>query len=197
MARFSDNPLKSPLTGTEYIPATDPTTGSGPDDWEDISMNPVILTMFVQDTMGVANGSSNGLVDPTNYAKLLALDTQAQTDTRVADLAQVAIPVFLSSPADGNFPIYQHVCDVAWMLAFDYQSCTQGSTNVTITRNGVAIPGLTTNPATTMGQQFNVAGGSSNYTFNRGDILGLTLTGTTGNCANVLASIRANAVIPS
>ena len=189
MARFSGNPIKNPLFGNEYIPATDPSTGN------DIAFTPLIITQFVANNMALANGSTNGLIDPGSYAKLLALDTQAQTNTRVGQLAEVAIPVFVSTPSNGTFAIYQHVCDVPWVLSFDYLYCSAGSTNVSITKNGVAIAGLTTNPATSVSAQFFVSGGSSNYTLNQGDVLGITFAGTTGNCANLYASIRANATI--
>jgi hypothetical protein len=189
MARFSGNPLKNPLTGNEYIPATDPSTGN------DISFTPLIITQFVAQNMQLAAGSSNGLIDPGSYAKLLALDTQAATNIRVAQLAEVSIPTFFSGPANGGFAIYQHVLDVPWALSFAYLVCSAGSTNVTVSIGGVAVAGMTNIPCTPVSGTFLVAGGSSNYTLYQTNSLTITFSGTTGNCANVALSIRANATI--
>lgn len=191
MGRFSGNPPKGVLAGNECIPATDLSTGS------DIVITPFVLAQFVMTYGQVANGSSNGLIDAANYAKLKALDTQAQTDTRVAKLAEVAIPIFFGGVlVDGSFSIYTHVLDIPWVLSFQQLLVSAGSTNVTLTKNGVAIAGLTTNPATTVTAQYPVSGGSSGYTFNQGDVLGITFAGTTGNAKNLAASVKANATIP-
>ena len=189
MARFSGDPVKNPLFGNEFIPCTDPLDGN------DKSFTPIIITQFVASNMALANGSTNGLIDPTSYAKLLALDTQAQTNIRINQLAEVAIPVFFGAPSNGAFSIYQHCLDIPWVLALQNLMCSAGSTNVTITKNGVSIGGLTSNPCTSVAAQFAVSGGSTNYTFNNGDILGITFAGTTGNCVNFAASIKANATI--
>lgn len=189
MARFGDNPLKSVLVGNEQIPAQDPSTG------DDIQFTPLIITQFVMSNGGLANGSTNGLIDPLNYAKLLALDSQAQTNARVAQLSEEAIAAFFSVPTNGTFTIYQHVLDIPWVLALSKLIVSAGSTNVSILKNGVAIAGFTLNPATTVSGQYAVSGGSSNYTFAFGDVLALSFTGTTGNCANLAASIKAIATI--
>lgn len=189
MARFRDNPLKQTPAGNEFIPATDPSTG------DDVSFTPLIITQFVATNMALANGSTNGLIDPAALAKLNALDTQAETDIRVAQLAEVSIPVFFGTPADGTFTIYQHCLDVSWMLALGYFLCSAGSTNVSVTKNGVAIAGLTNIPITTAASHFSVSGGSANYTYSLGDTLGLSFTGTTGNCRNAAISLKANSII--
>ena len=191
MARFSGNPQKSPLAGNEDIAATDPSTGN------DIAITPLVITQFVATNMGVAAGSTNGLIDAASYAKLLALDTQAQTNVRVGQLAEMPFPIFFSAPANGTFVIYQHILDIAIQLQNGYFFCSAGSTNVTILKNGSAIPGFTSVPATTVPAQYSVSGGSTNYTFNIGDILSINFAGTTGNCVNVGASLRANGQISS
>lgn len=190
MARFSGNPIKGILAGNEDIAATDPATNA------DISITPMVITQFVATNMGLASGSTNGLIDGLSFAKLLALDTQAQTDARVALLAQVAIPVFFSVPADGSFKIYQHILDMAWTLSLANLYVSAGSTNISVLKNGVAIPGFTNIPATSVAAQFAVSGGTGNYTFNTGDVLSLSFVGTTGNCANLAASFKAKATIP-
>lgn len=169
--------------------ATDPSTGS------DVAITPLVITQFAQTHMSLAAGSTNGLIDPGNYAKLIALDTQAQTNIRVGQLAEVAIPIFFSAPANGAFSIYQHILDVPWVLERANFFCSAGSTNVTVLKNGVAIPGLTSVPATTVPAVFLVSGGSGNYTFGYGDVLSLSFAGTTGNCVNFGCGIKANATI--
>ena len=191
MARFSGNPIKTPLTGNELLGATDPSTGS------DVAITPLILTQFSAANTGVASGSSNGFIDPTNYAKLIGLDTQAQTNARVAKLSEVAIPTFFGAPANGTFMVYQHILDMAWTFSLCNLQVSAGSTNVTVLKNGVAIPGFTSIPATSVAAQYSVSGGSSNYTFNFGDSLSLSFAGTTGNCANLAASLKAIATIPA
>ena len=189
MGRFSGNPLKPTLAGNELIPATDPSTGN------DIAFTPSILTQFVANNMAVASGTSNGLIDSASYAKLLALDTQAQTNVRVGQLAEVAIPIFFSAPVNGAYTIYQHCLDVPWVFALGNFFCSAGSTNVTVTKNGTAIPGFTSVPATSTPGQFPVSGGSSNYTLNAGDLLAVSFAGTTGNCVNLGISLKAKSTI--
>lgn len=189
MARFSGNPVKNPLSGAELIPATDPSTGN------DIAFTPTILTQFAQANMGVANGSTNGLMTGAMATKLAGLPTGASIAKQVEELAEVAIPVFISTPVNGSVNIYQHVCDVPWVLSFAYASMSAGSTNVTITKNGVNIAGFTNGSVTTSPTTFTGTDTPPNMTFSQGDTLGLTLAGTTGNAANMLLSIRANATI--
>lgn len=191
MARFGDNPLKNPLTGNEVLAAQDPSTGN------DIGITPLVITQFVGTHLAVANGSSNGLIDAAAYAKLLALYTQAQTDIRVSKLAEVAIPIFFAVPTNGTFAIYQHVLDIPWVFERANFMVSAGSTNVTILKNGVAIPGFTNIPAASVAAQYLVSGGSSNYTLNYGDTLSISFAGTTGNAANLAVGVKANATIPS
>lgn len=193
MARFSGNPVKSPLYGNESVPATDPSTT------DDIQFTPTIITQFVAQNMQVANGSSNGLIDAASYTKLLALDTQAQTNTRVNQLAELAIPTFFSAPANGYFWIYQHVITTPWLLDAANTFCSAGTTNLTVLKNGTSLVGLSNMVVTTAARTYSVSvgTGSSNYTYNLGDVLGLSFSGTTGTCVNAAVSIGGTAVISS
>ena len=189
MARFSGDPLKNPLTGNEFIPATDPATG------DDVSMTPAIITQFVATTMQVANGSSNGLIDAANYAKLVALPTDAVLASQLGELAQVAIPIFIATPTNGTIVIYQHVLSVNWDIQTMELFVSAGSTNVQVQINGTPItfaPFGTTNPATVT-PQGNIA--SAPRTLHPGDQLGFAFSGTTGNAANLVASIYATATL--
>lgn len=190
MARFGDNPLKAPLVGNEVIAAEDLTTG------KDCGITPLQIIQFAATHMQVANGSTNGLIDPVNYSKLMGLDTQAQTDARVAKLSEVAFPIFFAVPTNGTFAIYQHVLDMPWVLERANLMVSAGSTNVSILKNGVAVPGFTSIPATSVPAQFLVSGGSSNFTINYGDIVSISFAGTTGNAANLAVGVKAIATIP-
>lgn len=182
MARFSGEPIKNPLQGNEFIPLTDPNTGN------DGSCNPSIITQFVAQNMQVANGSSNGLIDGAAYAKLAALDTQAQTNVWKDQLAEVTMPIFFSAPANtATIAIYQQVwSDSTWDLSGGSFLVSAGSTNITLYKNGGAIAGLT-----------SLGVGSSPHTYSIGtpvpfvvgDLLGISMSGTTGNCANLAASL--------
>lgn len=189
MARFSGNLIKNPLAGNEIFPATDPTSGL------DIGATPVILSSYVAQNLPLANGSTNGAMTGAQATKLNALPTAASLSKQIGELGEVAIPVFVATPTNGSISIYQHVLDVPWTLAFAYASLSAGSTNVTITKNGVNIAGFTSvavgNTSTTMTGTDTPA----NMTFNQQDVLGFTLAGTTGGAANLLLSIRANATI--
>jgi hypothetical protein len=182
MGRFSGEPLKSPLVGNEFIPLTDPATGN------DGSCNPSVLTQFVMVNGYVANGSSNGLIDAAAYAKLTALDTQTQTNAWKAQLAEVTMPIFFSSPANtSTVNIYQHIAGgTDWDLGTGSFLLSAGSTNITLYKNGGAIAGLT-----------NIAVGTSAYSygiappinFTTGDLLGISMAGTTGSAANLAISL--------
>jgi hypothetical protein len=189
MARFSGDPLKNPLTGNEFIPFTDPNTGN------DGSCNPSIITQFVATNMQLANGSSNGLIDGPDLAKLQALPTNATLSSQLGELGQVAIPLFIAAPTNGTVVIYQHVLSVNWNIQTMELFTSAGSTNVQLQINGTPItfaPFGTTNPATTVPQS-NIASGSR--TLHPGDQLGYALSGTTGNAANLVASIYATTTL--
>lgn len=189
MARFSGNPVKNPLFGNESIPCTDPLDGN------DKSFTPIIITQFVATNMQLANGSSNGLIDAASYAKLLALPTDAALASQLGELAQVAFPIFIAAPSNGSLTIYQHVLSVPWQLSLMTLFCSAGSTNVSFTKNGnpiVFVPSGTSCPATTVPSNQLAGDITPNLTFNGGDKLGIILSGTTGNCANLGISVLLN-----
>lgn len=189
MARFSDDPLKNPLTGNEFIPATDPATD------DDISMTPAIITQFVMTTGSLANGSSNGFIDAANYAKLIALPTDAALSSQLGELAQVSVPIFIAAPTNGTIVIYQHVLSVPWVIQEMVLFTSAGSTNVQLQINGTPItfaPFGITNPATTgTATTTNIASNATGRTLHTGDQLGIAFSGSTGNVANLVASIGA------
>jgi hypothetical protein len=188
MARFSGNPIKSPLVGNEYIPATDPATTN------DISFTPLIITQFVATNMALASGSTNGLIDGPNYAKLLALPSAAQLATDLGELGQVAFPIFIAAPSNGALTIYQHVLSVPWQVSSMTLFCSAGSTNVSFTKNGnpIVFVGGTSVPITTVSSTQIAGDTTPNETFQPGDKLGIILSGTTGNCVNVGISVLLN-----
>lgn len=189
MARLNQNPVKSPLSGSEGGSLTDPTTDN------DVGFTPLTITQFAQQNMTLATGSTQGLVSGPNGDKIAQLPTEAQLTTKINQLAEVAIPIFVSTPVNGSIAIYQHVCDVPWVLAFAYGVLSAGSTTATLTKNGANIAGFTNvNLADTV-VTMTGTDTPANMTLNQQDILGVTLAGTTGAAANLRISLRANATI--
>lgn len=189
MARFIDNPIKSPLVGNEEGALTDPTS------MLDVGFTPATITQYAQLNMTLATGSTQGLVSGLNGDKIANLPTLAQLNSKIAQLAEVAIPVFVSAPVNGTISIYQHVCDVPWTLDFAYAALSSGSTNVTLTKNGASILGFTNANVGNTSTTITGSDTPANMTFHQTDVLALTLSGTTGGAANLRLSIRANATI--
>lgn len=189
MARFSDEPLKNPLTGTEVFAGTDLST------MEDIGTNALIITQFAQLNMTLASGSTQGLMSGSQSDKLNALFTQADINAVINDFAQVALPAFFGSPANGFLNYYYHAIGVAWVLLTGYAVVSSGSTNLTLAKNGTPLAGATSIPVTTTGGAFTITFAPVVSTLNQGDSLGVTFAGTTGNCANLIISLTANATI--
>jgi hypothetical protein len=186
MARFSDNPTKSPLSGAEIIPATDPSTGN------DIGITPVILQQFTQSAGGLASGSTNGLMTGPQSDKLNSLFNQTQFINCLNQLSGQAYPFFSGQPADGFIEIYQHVLQQPVNLNSVAAKCSAGSTNVVVMINGVAVTGLS----------FGISAGSttlSNATANfqlvNNSVVGFNFTGTTGNCRNVRITLLGTEIL--
>lgn len=189
MARFSDEPLKNPLTGTEIFAGTDLSTG------DDIGTNALIITQFAQLNMTLASGSTQGLMSGAQATKLNALFDQDEFNSVIDQFGEVALPAFFGTPADGFLNYYYHVIGVAWVLVSGYAICSSGSTNITLAKNGTPLAGATSVPVTSAGGEFTVTYAPVVSTLNSGDSLGVTFAGTTGNCANLIISLVANATI--
>jgi hypothetical protein len=192
MARFSDEPLKNPLSGAERLAATDPAT------MDDVGMTPLIITQFAQQNMTLATGSTQGLVSGPNGDKLTALPTDAQLSTWLGELSQVPIPIFIGAPANGSLSIYQHVLSMPWKIQTMALAVSAGSTTLSLTKNGNAIlfaPGGYASPVGTVSTTQIAGDTSPNETFQPGDVLGLSLASTSANCANLRCSVYATALI--
>jgi hypothetical protein len=190
MARFSDDPIKNPLSGAEILAATDPAT------MNDVGMTPLIITQFAQKNMGLATGSTQGVVSGPNGDKLTALPTAAALATQLGELAQVAIPIFIGAPANGSLQLYQHVLSVPWRIQSMALAVSAGSTSLSLTKNGNAIqftPGGYQSAVGTVSTTQLAADTSPNDTFQPGDVLGISLGSTSGNCANLRCSVYATA----
>lgn len=137
MARFSDNPQKNPLSGTELMAATDAASGN------DIAITPLVLTQFVTENMGLANGSSQGAVSGPNGDKLNALYSKAQIDNLLAQLGQVPFPIFIGTPVDGTIEIFRNVTGNAMVFDFMWFALASGSTNLTVLIDGTPVTGWT------------------------------------------------------
>lgn len=189
MGRLNANPLKSTLSGSEGWAATDPSSGN------DVGLTAASLTTYAQSNMGLATGSSNGLVTGPNGDKLSALPTASTIASRFAQVGEVAIPIFVGSPGNGYVPLYTHVLDVPWVLSFAYASLTAGSTQLTLTKNQVAIGGFTQEWIGSGRRTLTASDTAPNLTLNQGDVLGISLGSTIGGAANMMISIRADETI--
>jgi hypothetical protein len=181
MARFSDNPIKNPLAGTEIIPATDPSTT------DDIGMTPQIISNYAQSYMSLATGSTQGLISGPQADKLAALPSDAQLN----ELLEVAFPFFAGTPSNGTQTIYTHLLDPFWEFIVGYGQVSAGSTNLTVNINGTPIAGWNSIPITTAGATFTTPNDAT-CKLQSGSQISVTLAGTTGNCANLMFSMRAN-----
>jgi hypothetical protein len=191
MARFSDEPLKTTLSGSERIAATDLSTG------DDVGMTPLIITQFAQTAMTVAVGSTQGVVSGPDGDKLSALPTNAQLNTEFAQLGEVSIPIFIGTPGNGVLSIYQHCLDVPWLITRMVVACATGSSAATIqtwangSTSAHSILGLTN---IAVGSTYNVADSSDSAgvaTLNYLDQLLISLGSTSGSCVNLRCSIKA------
>lgn len=180
MARFSDNPVKSPLTGSEDVPATDTSTG------DDIVVTPDAITSYAQANMGLASGSSQGLVSGSNGDKLQALYTKAEIDALLAQAAQQPFYVFIGSPVDGSVEFVRNVLSNDVVLDFAWFALSSGSTNLTVTIDGTPVTGLDNLNITTASSGANATAAN---TLPAGSILGLTFTDS-DSPQNLRLSIR-------
>lgn len=187
MARLGDNPLKTSLSGAEHLAAEDPSND------QDICITPLTLTQFAQATMGLANGSTNGLMSGPQATKLNALPDDNTLTGFFGQLEQVAVPTFFGAPSNGSLTLYQHVVTTPWAFSAVSVGCSAGSTNITIMKNGAGMPGLSNLGVTTAGATYSISDILPGNTLDTGDQLGITFAGTTGNCANVFASLKAKA----
>ena len=186
MARFSDNPTKSPLSGAELIPATDPSTGN------DIAITPVILQQFTQAMGGLAMGTTNGLMTGSQSDKLNALFNQTQFINCLNQLSGQAYPFFSGQPADGFIEVYQHVLQQPVNLNSVAACCSAGSTNVIVMINGIAVTGLS----------FGISAGTTtlstataNFQMVNNSVLGLNFSGTTGTCRNARITLLGTEIL--
>jgi len=183
MARFSDNPIKNPLAGSELIPATDPSTG------DDIALTPVLITIFAQQNMGLASGSNQGSVSGPNGDKLTALRTNAATDLLLAQLGQIPFPIFIGTPVNGTIEIYKNVLGNDVVFDFMYLSLASGSSNLTVNINGTPITGWSgINVTSTPSAKVTATAAK---TLHADDVLSLTFAGSS-TPTNLRASLKGN-----
>lgn len=182
MARFSDNPNKNPLAGTEKIAATDPSTGS------DICITPDALTQFVQENMGLASGSAQGAISGPNGDKLNALRTKAQDDLIFAQVGQIPFPIFIGTPVDGTIEIYRNVLGNSIVFDFMWFALSSGSTTLSLLVDGTPITGWTNIPVTTASSG---AVATAAKTLPAGSILALKFAGSMSP-QNLRLSLKGN-----
>lgn len=182
MARFSDNPQKSPLSGSEILPGTDTDTD------DDIAITPDAITQYAQDNMALASGTNQGLVSGPEADKLTGLRTDAATDALLAQLGQIPFPIFIGTPVDGAIQIYRNVLSNNVEFDFMDYALSSGSTNLTVTIDGTPVTGWSAKNITT-------ASGSASATAAKtlipGAVLGLTFAGSSSP-QNLRLSLKGN-----
>lgn len=185
-ARLGDNPIKDPLVGNEEIAGTDPDTNS------DFTTTPDILTQFVQENLGLANGSSQGAMSSAQYEKLEALYTRAELDVILAAHNQFPFPIFFGTVSDGFVEVYRNVLDQSVEFSFMWFQMSSGSSLLTVKIDGVAVTGWTGVPIST------ASGGavaSANKTLPAGSVLGLEFAGSSGSPTNLRLTLRGDIVL--
>lgn len=180
--RFSGNPQKNPITGSELLPATDTSSGN------DVAITPIVLTQFVQANMGLANGSTQGAVSGADGTKLSALRTKAQDDALLAQLGQIPFPVFIGTPVNGTIEIYRNVLNNSVVFDFMWFALSSGSTNLTVKIDGNPVNGFENINITTVS---NGATATANKTLASGSILALTFDAS-NSPQNLRLSIKGN-----
>ena len=187
MARLNANPIKSPLAGTEGGSLTDPTTGN------DVGFTPLTITQFAQENMTIATGSTQGLIAGAQGDKLAGLPS----DTQLQELLEVAFPFFVGAPSNGTQVIYTHLLAADWLFDLAYGAVSAGSTNLTVSINGTPVNGWNNVPVLGVGTSNTyVTSQDASCNLISGSSVSVTLAGTTGNCANLRFSMRAQASLP-
>lgn len=135
MARFSDNPLKSPLSGNELIPATDPSTS------DDICITPEELIDYAQANIPIATATGNGLMGMTDYIRLYDTFTIEQINQKNAILKVELIGFYIGTVANGYIEFYCHLSN-DMVIQEAYFKCASGTVNCSVQIDGVTITGL-------------------------------------------------------
>lgn len=135
MARFGDNPVKSPLAGNELIAAEDPS------DDTDICITPDILVAYAADNLPLSTDTGNGFMSSTDHARLYNTYTQAQIDAKNAILKVELIGFYIGTVANGYIEFYCHL-DNDMTITEAYFKCASGTVNCSVQINGVTITGL-------------------------------------------------------
>ena len=186
MARLNENPVKPALSGAEGMSATDPSTNL------DVGVTPWTITQFVVQNGQLANGSNNGLMSGAQATQLAALPSPVAWGQFQALAKLTMLPAFFASPpSSGNVQFFinpfQNVIQNTIVCDDLYTLCSAGSTNIVFTVNGTPFGG-----STSVTTSKNYAPGPTGLNINPGDIVGVTFTGTTGNCANAIISLGAH-----
>jgi hypothetical protein len=173
-ARLGDNPIKDPLAGNERIAGTD------------------ILTQYVQENLGLANGSSQGAMSSEQYEKLNDLYTREELDVILTAHNQFPFPIFFGTVSDGFVEVYRNVLDQSVDFDFMWFQMSSGSSLLTVKIDGVAVTGWTGVPIST------VSGGAiatAAKTLPAGSVLGLEFSGSGGSPTNLRLTLRGDLVL--
>ncbi len=136
MARFGDNPIKTPLDGTELLAGEDAGTNL------DICVTPAGLKTYVYNNLPVAPASFPGLISSADYTKLNNLPTFDQYNTINGRLAQQALGFFIAVPADGFVRFFSNPTTASLVIRGVRYATSAGSVTLQLSINGTPIPGF-------------------------------------------------------
>lgn len=140
MARFSGNPLKNPLAGTEIIPATDVSVSTG-NGAPDVGITPNVLAEFVLGSFPLASDTGNGLMSSEDHSRLYDTYTKEENDAFNALFKKEAIGIYIGTVADGYIEFYSNVLDDLTIISADAKS-DSGTVTAAVQIAGVSITGL-------------------------------------------------------
>jgi hypothetical protein len=146
MARFGDNPVKSPLAGNELIPATDPSSG------DDICLTPDILTDFALANFPLATSTGNGLMSSVEFNRIYDTYTIAEIDAKTDVLKIEPIGFYVGTVANGYIEFFCNLLEPLTIVEAFFRTAS-GTVTCSVQIGGVSVTGLSAIAVTSAGQQ--------------------------------------------
>lgn len=186
MARFGDNPIKSPLVGTELLAGTDADTNL------DICVTPDAIVDYANDHLRLADSSEPGLLSAADFQKLFNLPDFASYSATVARLAHQPMGFFVAVPANGSVTFFCNpLTGLAIAISKIRYKVSAGTLTLAININGTPITAFASLAVTsTLGS----ATSSPEAILESDDLLSFTISANSGG-ANLFFSIE-TVVVP-
>ncbi len=183
MARFADNPVKSPLSGAELLAGTDPDTGG------DICVTPNELVAFANDHLRIADASLPGFLSVEDFQKLFNLPNFASYSATVARLAHQPIGFFVAVPANGSVTFFSNPFETYSLgVGRIRYAVSTGTLTLAINVNGTPVTGfgslaVTSTPTT-------ATPGGAPTIIAPGDLLSFTISSVASSPLNLWFSLE-------